>query len=233
MPLPSTTFLTDGPSRASRTSFLGLAGPLSVDPEDAPVSPDLLASICHDLKQHIATGLLLSEVVRGESVSTETSRRFEVLHGQFEHAASLVSILSGDPHQHAPRSDLAVLSKRSVDAVRSSHRVSFEAEGSEHVVLGDPTLLRRAVANVLDNACRAATPAGSVVVRVGADHDERWVEILDDGPGFGNISGGTGRGLLIVRAAVQASAGRLLISEAVGGGAVIRLTFPAADRRGQ
>lgn len=59
------------------------------------VSSDPLASICHDLAQHIAIGLLLSEPPGGEEVSAETRHRFEVMHRQFEELATLTGLLSG------------------------------------------------------------------------------------------------------------------------------------------
>ncbi len=195
------------------------------------VSPTQLASVCHDLKQHIATGLLLSEPPGGDAVSVQMRQRFDVMRRQFEHAAALVSLLAGDPaaEQETSYCDLALVATYAVDAARPGHHVSLEVLGSDHLVLGGPVLLRRAVANLIDNACRAATPRGHVTVRVGLLEGERWVEVVDDGPGFGRVGAGTGLGLSIVRSAVHVGAGRMHISEPLGGGTAVRLSFPAIE----
>lgn len=197
----------------------------------ALVSPTQLASVCHDLKQHLATGMLLAEPPGGEAVSARTRQRFEVMRQQLEHAAALVSLLAGDPatQVEASHCNLALVARHSVDAARPGHHVSLEVLGHDHLVLGRPVLLRRAIANLIDNACRAATTHGHVAVRVGVLEGECWVEVVDDGPGFGRVGAGTGLGLSVVRSAVDACAGRMNISEPLGGGTAVRLSFPALE----
>jgi signal transduction histidine kinase len=95
------------------------------------------------------------------------------------------------------------------------------------MAFGDKALLRRAISNILDNASRAAGTAGRVRVCVGVDGADAYVEISDDGAGFGGITHGTGHGLQLVAAAVRASRGRLEISSGPGPGTTVRLLLPA------
>jgi signal transduction histidine kinase len=189
---------------------------------------DHFEQVCHDLKQSIATGLLLSDPSVSQDLDPTTRRRLEMLHQQWEEAAALVGLLNGDLGAEVHHTDLVEVTSVCVDAARAAREVTLEVDGREHVVWGNRVLLRRAVGNLLDNACRATEPAGHVVVRVGSRGAEIWVEVVDAGPGFGHIASGTGLGLEIVRAAVWASGGRLRIETGPRGGTSIRLTFPAA-----
>jgi two-component system OmpR family sensor kinase len=126
------------------------------------------------------------------------------------------------------------------------------ADAAGLLVVGDPTRLHQAVANLLVNA-RAHTPAGTTVT-ASVGRDDRpdgsvvWIEVRDDGPGFpedlipraterfargdysrSRATGGSGLGLAIVKAVVEAHHGTLTVSNAVPGpGALVRVELPAA-----
>lgn len=187
--------------------------------------------VCHDLKQHIAIGLLLSQPADHERRDANETRRLAMLHQQWEQAADLVAILNEEygarVHHHA---DLVAVCRQCVDSVPAADGIALEVDGGDHVVTGDPVLLRRAVANLLNNASRATGATGRVRLRVGSSGTDSWVEVIDDGPGFGQIAGGTGLGLEIVRAAVWASGGQLRIDTGPTSGTSVRMTLPAALR---
>ena len=69
---------------------------------------------------------------------------------------------------------------------------------------GEPeTLLWRALANVVDNATRAAGQAGRVEVVIG-QASQTVIDVIDDGPGFGNGPPGTASlGLQVVDIAAR------------------------------
>ena len=52
-----------------------------------PQSADQFEKVCHDLKQNIATGLLLSETAVAGDLDAGARRRLEVMHQQWEEAA--------------------------------------------------------------------------------------------------------------------------------------------------
>ena len=141
-----------------------------------------------------------------------------------------MAILNDDRGTRASQADLGDIARVCVNAARATHEVALDLESGEHVVPGDRVLLRRAVGNLLDNACRATPDTGRIVVRVGSSDAGVWIEVTDEGPGFGEITPGSGLGLQVARAAVWASGGRLRIETGPWSGTTIRMSFPVALR---
>jgi signal transduction histidine kinase len=196
--------------------------------ESSPTGgPDQLIRLCHDLRQYVAAGLLLSEPRTGQEPG---QTRMTLIHQQFTALAELLAA-EFDSGQGIGAVNLSRLVSECADVVRLTHRGRITVIRSNHVLIdGEQALVRRAVSNMLDNACRAAGPSGTVTVRVGVDTDETKVEVVDDGAGFGGIPSGTGHGLQVVAAAVRACKGRLEISSGPGAGTTVRLCVPASRR---
>jgi two-component system sensor histidine kinase TctE len=86
-------------------------------------------------------------------------------------------------------------------------------------------------ANLLDNATRAAGPAGTVTVEVTRWDDQMLLTVEDDGPGFGWLGRGRGLGLsAVARRAVQ-HRGRLECNRGSLGGGRVSLWLPLAVAR--
>lgn len=189
--------------------------------------PDQMMRLCHDLRQYVAAGLLLSQPRTGQEVG---QTRMALIHQQFTAIAEMLAA-EFDRDQGTGAINLARLVTECADVVRLTHRGRITVTRSKHVLVdGEQALLRRAVGNMLDNACRAAGPSGTVTVKVGIDADEAKVEVADDGAGFGGIPSGTGHGLQVIAAAVRACKGRLEISSGPGVGTTVRLCVPALRR---
>lgn len=109
----------------------------------------------------------------------------------------------------------------------------------------DPTLLRRALHNLLGNALRHTPAGGTVSLRARAEGAELILEVADTGEGIptealarlgqrfhrpdpsrSRASGGLGLGLAIVRGILKLHGGRLELESAEGQGTLARLRFP-------
>ena len=96
------------------------------------------------------------------------------------------------------------------------------------------TRLRRALANVLANATRAAGPDGHVKLIERAAGNAELIEIIDDGPGFGSMAAGNtiGIGLQITEQILAECSGRMEIERLASGQTLVRLLLPVmADGR--
>jgi signal transduction histidine kinase len=189
--------------------------------------PDDFATLCHDLRQCVTAGLLLSQLPKDNPLDSETRRRFELLRQTLAHAGELLDRATVEPAPKHLTLDLTALVEECAGVAEFSHKIRVEREASgPAMVCGDPLLLHRAVDNMIDNAGRAAGEAGDIIIRVGAADDRAWIEVTDDGPGFGRIEHGTGQGLSVVSSAVRACDGRLEITSGPGPGTSVRMTLP-------
>lgn len=115
--------------------------------------------------------------------------------------------------------------------------ISLECEVSELEVIGEKTLIRSAIGNLVENCISFSPEGGTVVLSVGADG---IVTVRDHGPGLGDadpdslfepfsrkISNrrGYGLGLAIVNAIVRLHGGRATAANAPEGGAVFTVSF--------
>ncbi|MFZ5746496.1 MAG: sensor histidine kinase [Pseudomonadota bacterium] len=146
-----------------------------------------------------------------------------------------------------PRSrvDLASLIETLVETQAAAGAPVTLVPGERAVVIGDPTALRRMIANLVENAVRYGGAA-----RIGWDvaGGEVVVRVEDDGPGFGpdpdrlfepfargdpsrnRGTGGTGLGLTIVRTVAQSHGGEVTLADRLGGGAVATVRLRLAQR---
>ncbi|WP_097972933.1 HAMP domain-containing sensor histidine kinase [Streptomyces sp. gb14] len=208
-----------------------------------------LADAAHDLRTPAASLRTLAETaLRGDTDSTDVHRRTLRL------AEGMGSLVDGLLTRARLMSGTAVLAVEPLrldqlveavveDAPTDGHRVTVEAR--EAVVVADPDLVRRAVANLVGNALvhgHAPGAPAEVEVKVAVDGASTAVTVEDTGPGlppevagalfdrFRSGSRSTGLGLSIASWVAHAHGGSLTAGPGRRGGARFVLRLPSGDR---
>jgi signal transduction histidine kinase len=131
-----------------------------------------------------------------------------------------------------------------VDEIRQI-QLTFEA-GEPTPILADPTRLRQAIANLIDNAIKYTPQPGAVTVRSAVRDGHAVLSVADTGPGVplaeqpriwerlyrgdqSRSQTGLGLGLSLVRAIVEAHGGSAKVRNGETGGAVFELELPRRE----
>lgn len=124
--------------------------------------------------------------------------------------------------------DLGEILKNCIRRMRLAYRVQITLRMAHSLTAyGNPTKLRRAILNVLDNAVRAAGSEGEVVVAACTSGPQTIVSIADNGPGFARIGTVTGFGMQIVSEATREAGGSLHIRTGPEPGTTVELRLPS------
>jgi two-component system OmpR family sensor kinase len=118
----------------------------------------------------------------------------------------------------------------------------------ELLVVGDHDQLLRVLRNLVTNASLYTRPGGPIAVRAHAERDGVSIQVLDSGPGLPpeeaahvferfwrankartSTSGGSGLGLSIVAAIIEAHGGTVRFDSLVETGSTVTVWLPAAD----
>jgi signal transduction histidine kinase len=184
------------------------------------------AKLCHDLRQYVSAGMMLADPREAPDLDAATKRRLETITRVFEGISELLDDQYAG-HRRCGCVDLTAITRDCVEFTRLVSRVPIDVVPSRSVsAWANASLLRRAVLNVLNNATRAAGVGGRVSVEVGRMGNNAWIEVGDDGAGFGRIPSVNGIGMAVVEAAVRAAHGRLEIQSGPAPGTRVRLLLP-------
>jgi signal transduction histidine kinase len=195
----------------------------------------MIAAISHDLRTPITRLKLRAEFIEDDE------QRLKILADLDEMEAMISSTLA------FARDDSARETKVLVDLVGllvdlcDQFRVALDGPDELEMSLG-ANGIKRAFANLIENACKYGGGA-RVAVKVVGDMAE--VTIDDDGPGIpvaelenvfapfyrvessrNRETGGTGLGLAVARSAVRANGGDITLANRQGGGLTVTVTLP-------
>ena len=173
--------------------------------------------LLHDLREPLAAILLLSESSQGD-----VRERLNGIQEQATWLSELIAAsLEGAAGDDVDLVDVRALAHEVANRARMAKTTTIEVE-----VVGDgrvaarPVALARALGCILDNAVRAAGPAGHVLIWVGSCDNAFHIRVLDDGPGPGGLVPRTSIGLATTRAMVAACRGSFRLAARPNGGAV-------------
>jgi len=199
---------------------------------------EMLAGVSHDLRTpltrlRLALAMLPArEELRGEvaDMTTDVEEMERMIRGY-------LSFARGEGDEQASVVDLAqLLDDVAVAARRTGAAVTLDAP-SEIALRIRPDAVRRAITNLVDNACRH----GAHVALCAAPAGERNVQVTvdDDGPGIplerregvfrpfeSSAAGGLGLGLTIARDIVRAHGGEITLEDSPLGGLRARVLLP-------
>jgi two-component system sensor histidine kinase MprB len=215
----------------------------------------LVADASHELRTPVTSLRTNIEVLRQrpDLPAAERERMLDDVVEQSEELTALMNDLIELARGEQPAGEredvrLDLLVGEAIErARRNSPETPFQARLRPVVLSGDPGRLARAINNLIDNAV-AYSPAGSTV-EVELDTHLGSVELVvrDHGPGIQTADlphvfdrfyrgaeargrPGSGLGLAIVRQVAEQHGGRVRAESARGGGTLMRVSLPGAER---
>lgn len=202
------------------------------------------AGVAHEINNPLGVILGYVRVLRKDAssrldqdlkiVEDEAVRCHEIVEGLLD----LARPVKGGP-QPADLRGIADEAVAWLKGAEQSTDAEVEVQGAG-VVIGNPQKLWQVLTNLLKNAAEASGKGGKVRVRILADGAEHVVlTVEDDGPGlpkeqpdrlfepfYSTKATGTGLGLAVSRAIVQAHGGSLDAASAPAGGAIFTVRLP-------
>lgn len=175
-------------------------------------------------------GALTSKLIRTARLEREEVRPWIEL-------IDVSSLLVAIAKQHATRS--------------SDQRICVIKECEKSEVMADPELLRLAVSQLLDNACKYSIPSTTVGIRISRENDRVAIRVISSGHpipptdrskvfdryyrGGDSVRAGTGMGLFVARKIAIALGGELDLEDDPAGlqNTVFRLALPIPDDEGE
>jgi signal transduction histidine kinase len=221
---------------------------------------EFLAILAHELRNPLQPLQTAVEVLEHDPDRPVPERIRKIVQRQVQHITRLVDDLLDvsrfttgklelrrEPINLETIVDEAVASCQSVIDARGHHLV-LSAHDVPVVVNGDPLRLVQCVCNLLNNAVKYTDPGGQLSVDWGAEQDEGFVRVTDNGRGIptellpkifemfvqervtSDGAGGLGLGLGLVRRLVELHGGTVrATSEGRGQGSTFEIRLPLVD----
>lgn len=216
----------------------------------------LLSAVSHDLRTPLAVIKASASTLRQPDIRLDNDVQQEFLATIEQHADRLGELVSDLLDLGRIRTGSVVLNLRHCVIGDVLHRATFTVDTRGHRIMistdedvpeatCDPSLLERALSNILDNACRYAPDDTDVDVTVSSSHTSVLIEIADHGRGvdpknFDRLfepfqrlhdrsTEGTGLGLAIASGLCEAMGCSITPEQTPGGGLTMSISVPAVS----
>ena len=205
----------------------------------------MLGAIGHDLRTPLASMRIRAESMEPEAERTKLFASIDDMAEMLEDI--LVFARTGRPREPVQRVDVTALAEAVTEELRALGRKVRFSPSPRLVLNVQPSLLRRAVRNLVENACAHAERAW---VAVAAIEGKVAIIVEDDGPGIppdrigemmkpfqrldparSRDTGGAGLGLAIAEAVALAHGGALELANRAQGGLRARIVLPDTQRQ--
>jgi signal transduction histidine kinase len=203
----------------------------SKPPGDDPEVTRRVQELHHDIRQPLAAiGALASAGIAQPDVPDVVVTCLERIRSETRVLLELCRHILEEMQAEQPVA-LDVAAREIAMCAAQSAPCTVEVDATPCTISTNPMDFRRALANLLDNAVRAAGPKGTVSVVVQADHRQIRLSVRDSGPGFGAIDGGWGIGLGVVERYARRHGGMVEVGQSPSGGASVSIVLPTELRR--
>jgi two-component system phosphate regulon sensor histidine kinase PhoR len=225
------------------------------------VRQDFVANVSHEFKTPLTAIQGFAETLLGGALEDpKNNRRFlEIMRDHANRLARLTDDLlklarieAGKLElEFAPVGVIEFIERCAETALMKASRkqitLDIEIPPGLPAVLGDASLLRDVLQNLVDNAIQYTPPGGRIRVSASADPREAVITVADTGIGIPLVdqeriferfyrvdaarsreAGGTGLGLSIAKHIVEAHGGRLWVESVVGEGSQFSFSIPLA-----
>ncbi len=218
---------------------------------------DLVATVAHELRSPLTgvKGFVQAMLNRWDRLTDEQKKlMLHTVHADSDRLSRLIAELldvaridTGRLALYPRPSDAAVLAGRVVDSVSAgtAREIVYTAADDLPRIHADPDKFTQVVTNIVENAVRHGSGRVSVsLVALDDDADHPGVRLVVEDEGVGipeemrrrvftkfwtsGTRGGSGLGLYLVHGLTRAHGGTVTIGDADGGGARIRVDWPAA-----
>ena len=219
-------------SESTDEHFRAAPGRIVAPGRSADIDPTALRlrQLGHDINHQLATIMLLASLIESaDDVGPGSRQRARQILGEARWLERLHKAYATPPADRAEPVRLDLVAGEVVEAARLSTATAIDLDVEESWVRAERLACWRALRNLVDNAVRAAGPAGRVRVRVTGDGSWAAALVDDDGPGFdAAVPGSHSLGLGIVHGFAAVLDGQLEIRRGDLGGCRARLRLRAA-----
>lgn len=203
---------------------------------------EMLAAISHDLKTPITRMKLRAEFIEDDHQRARALADLDEMHAMI---AALIAFAKGETKEAATEVNLSELAQSVSEAAIDAGAISTCAVPGRVVSRCQPLAIRRALANLVQNAVRYGDRADISVVIETSTAPMIEIRVGDRGPGIpadlreevfqpfrrleasrSRDTGGSGLGLAIARQSARAHGGDIVFEDREGGGLVAVLSLP-------